>query len=142
MGKKRESESLEGIMAEGFTNIENVISKAGNVEEYMLLKMIKGIFLDDVNQELLLMLINLLRGSNPITQGILSDHSELAATVTFPFVYSISLLLSAYFPNQFVLPNLIKLPFVLTSILGLLVWITTYFNLGLLFGVLPKPKRL
>ncbi len=52
--KKARGESLEGIMAEGFTNIENVISKAGNVEEYMLLKMIKGIFLDDVNPRVII----------------------------------------------------------------------------------------
>ena len=67
---------------------------------------------------------------------------DLTATVTVPFIYLVSLLLSAYFPNQFFLPNLIKLVFVLISVLGLLVWITAYLNIGLSFGVLPKPKKI
>ena len=47
--KKAKDESLEGIMAEGATNIEKVIGKIGNVEEYALLKLIKGIFVDGEN---------------------------------------------------------------------------------------------
>lgn len=47
--KKARGESLSGIMAEGITNIENVISKVGNVEEYALLKIIRGIFIDGEN---------------------------------------------------------------------------------------------
>lgn len=66
---------------------------------------------------------------------------ELIATVTLPFVYLVSLLLSAYFPNQFILPNLMKLVFIVISVFGLAIWVISYLNLGLSFGVLPKPRR-
>ena len=59
-----------------------------------------------------------------------------------PLIYLISLLPSAYFPNQFLLTNLIKLIFVLVAVLGLLIWITAYLNLGLSFAVLPMPRKI
>ena len=52
--RKAKNESLEGIMAEGAANIENVISKIGNVEEYPLLKMIKRIFLEGINPRVII----------------------------------------------------------------------------------------
>lgn len=35
-----------------------------------------------------------------------------------------------------------KLIFVMVSVFGLVMWIISYLNLGLSFGILPKPKKI
>lgn len=66
---------------------------------------------------------------------------ELGLTVFIPFVYLTGILISAYFSNDFHLPPFVKLALLLTSLVGVVIWLVSYINLGRSFGVMPKPRN-
>ncbi len=67
-------------------------------------------------------------------------------TVGIPLIYLLNLFLIAFFPNTFMISNILisniaKITGLMISFTGLILWISSMIELGSLFGVLPRKQK-
>jgi len=62
-------------------------------------------------------------------------------TLAIPILYLLNLLLIYSYRNTLNLPNSMVMLGIIISIIGIMLWITSYFHLGFSFGVLPKKTK-
>ena len=66
---------------------------------------------------------------------------EFILTVLIPLLYLINIQIIALNPNSVNFPSIIRMLGIVITILGLIVWIMSFINLGKYFGVLPKKQK-
>ena len=66
---------------------------------------------------------------------------EFIATILVPLLYLLNIVVAFSTPASFRAPILIILAGILTAVLGIIIWITSYINLGKSFGVLPQKQK-
>ena len=67
-------------------------------------------------------------------------------TVGIPLIYLLNLFLIAFFPNTFMISNILisniaKITGLMISFTGLILWISSMIELGSSFGVLPRKQK-
>lgn len=62
-------------------------------------------------------------------------------TFAIPLLYLANIALSYFYPNTLSLPFFFSLIGILVSVIGLVIWILSYFYLGKSFGVLPQKQK-
>jgi len=66
---------------------------------------------------------------------------EFILTVLIPLLYLVNIQIIALNPNSVNFPSIIRMLGIVIAILGLIVWIMSFINLGKYFGVLPKKQK-
>ena len=66
---------------------------------------------------------------------------EFILTVLIPLLYRVNIQIIALNPNSVNFPSIIRMLGIVIAILGLIVWIMSFINLGKYFGVLPKKQK-
>lgn len=74
---------------------------------------------------------------NKILKQVLSFYG----TILIPFLYLINIAVAYFYPNTINLSFVFILIGIPISIVGIIIWILSYFHLGKSFGVLPQKQK-
>ena len=66
---------------------------------------------------------------------------EFILTMLVPLLYLLEIEIAFNTPYSFKAPVVVILAGILTAILGIIIWIISYINLGRSFGVLPQKQK-